>query len=61
MNSQTRALVRTSLAMFAFAGNSLLCRVALKGTAIDPATFPSVPIAVLGGVALVVVRPKSRG
>jgi hypothetical protein len=33
-------LVRTSLAMFAFAGNSLLCRVALKGTTIDPATFP---------------------
>ncbi|HEY3598082.1 MAG TPA: DMT family transporter [Paraburkholderia sp.] len=34
----------TVLAMFAFAGNSLLCRLALKGTAIDPATFTSVRV-----------------
>ena len=105
--------------MIAFAGNSLLCRAALKHTAIDPATFTSVrmlsgaltsgvgyaiwyaalrglkaasaatvqlsvpviaaiggvimlgepitlrllgtSIAVLGGIALVVLRPKSRG
>lgn len=44
MNSQTRVLVLTSLAMFAFAGNSLLCRMALKGTAIDPATFTSIRV-----------------
>jgi len=36
--------VLTSLAMFAFAGNSLLCRMALKGTAIDPATFTSIRV-----------------
>jgi drug/metabolite transporter (DMT)-like permease len=34
--------VITSLAMIAFAGNSLLCRVALKDTAIDAATFTSI-------------------
>jgi drug/metabolite transporter (DMT)-like permease len=44
VNSQTRVLVLTSLAMFAFAGNSLLCRMALKGTAIDPATFTSIRV-----------------
>ena len=31
-----------ALAMLAFAGNSLLCRVALKGGAIDAASFTSV-------------------
>ncbi|MDR5854576.1 DMT family transporter [Caballeronia sp. LZ062] len=35
----------TALAMFAFAGNSLLCRLALKGTQIDAATFTFVRIA----------------
>jgi drug/metabolite transporter (DMT)-like permease len=35
-------LILTSLAMIAFAGNSLLCRMALKHTAIDPATFTSI-------------------
>lgn len=41
-----RGLVLTSLAMLAFAGNSLLCRAALRdpelGPAIDPATFTAV-------------------
>jgi len=32
----------TSLAMIAFAGNSLLCRQALKHTAIDPASFTTI-------------------
>ncbi|MEH6687872.1 MAG: DMT family transporter [Halopseudomonas sabulinigri] len=34
-----RATVLTLLAMLAFAGNSILCRLALKETAIDPASF----------------------
>ena len=34
-----RLLTLTSLAMLAFAGNSLLCRLALKHTDIDPASF----------------------
>ena len=35
-------LTLTFLAMLAFAGNSLLCRIALKNTSIDPATFTTV-------------------
>ena len=35
----------TSIAMLAFAGNSLLCRVALRNTAIDPGSFTCLRIA----------------
>lgn len=38
----TRVIFLTTLAMIAFAGNSLLCRAALKETAIDPASFTSI-------------------
>ena len=34
----------TALAMLAFAGNSLLCRLALRDTGIDPASFTTVRI-----------------
>jgi len=37
-----RTVVLTTLAMLAFAGNSLLCRLALKHTTIDAATFTTV-------------------
>lgn len=46
-----RLFVLTLLALLAFAGNSLLCRLALKDTGIDPATFTSIRI-VSGAVAL---------
>jgi drug/metabolite transporter (DMT)-like permease len=36
--------ILTFFAMFAFAGNSLLCRLALKQTGIDAATFTSIRI-----------------
>ncbi|MDD1509526.1 DMT family transporter [Pseudomonas sp. CNPSo 3701] len=36
-----RTLLLTACAMLAFAGNSLLCRLALKTSQIDPATFTS--------------------
>jgi drug/metabolite transporter (DMT)-like permease len=39
-----RTLLLTALAMLAFAGNSLLCRLALKDTAIDAASFTSLRI-----------------
>lgn len=39
-----RTLLLTALAMLAFAGNSLLCRVALRDTAIDPASFTGLRI-----------------
>jgi drug/metabolite transporter (DMT)-like permease len=41
----TRVVALTSLAMLAFAGNSLLCRLALKHTGIDAASFTSVRLA----------------
>ena len=37
-----RLIVLTSLAMIAFAGNSVLCRTALKHTAIDAASFTTI-------------------
>jgi drug/metabolite transporter (DMT)-like permease len=42
--SRTRVFVLTLLAMVAFAGNSLLCRLALKETGIDAASFTSIRI-----------------
>jgi drug/metabolite transporter (DMT)-like permease len=49
----------TSLAMIAFASNSLLCRLALKQTAIDPATFTFVRI-FSGAIALWLVTKMRR-
>jgi drug/metabolite transporter (DMT)-like permease len=46
-----KLLFLTSLAMVAFAANSLLCREALKHTPIDPATFSSARI-LSGALAL---------
>lgn len=40
--SYTRIITLTSLAMIAFAGNSLLCRMALKHTDIDAASFTTI-------------------
>lgn len=40
-----RTILLTALAMLAFAGNSLLCRLALKSTPIDPATFTLIRLA----------------
>jgi len=48
---RARILVLTALALLAFAGNSLLCRVALHDTRIDPATFTCVRL-VSGALAL---------
>ena len=53
-----RSIVLTILAMTAFAGNSLLCRAALKDTQIDAATFTAIRI-VSGAAALwVIVRMR---
>ena len=46
-----QALFLTLLAMLAFAGNSILCRMALKHTAIDPASFTGIRI-VAGALTL---------
>lgn len=47
----TRTLILTTLAMICFAGNSLLCRLALRDTAIDAASFTAVRLA-SGALAL---------
>lgn len=55
----TRVFILTALAMLAFAGNSLLCRVALRDTPIDAASFTAVRL-LAGALTLwLVVRLKS--
>ena len=59
----TRIFILTFVAMAAFAGNSLLCRLALKQTRIDAASFTLIRI-VSGAIALrliVSMRKKTRG
>ncbi len=52
-------ILLTLVAMLAFAGNSLLCRVALRDTAIDPGSFTALRI-VAGALALwLIVRLRS--
>jgi drug/metabolite transporter (DMT)-like permease len=60
-----RTIGLTGLAMVAFAANSVLCRVALSETAIDPATFTIVRLAsgtgVLSLILLVTQKVKKAG
>jgi drug/metabolite transporter (DMT)-like permease len=61
-----RVVLLTLFAMLAFAGNSLLCRVALRDTAIDAASFTSIRLA-SGALVLAAImlarrsRPTSAG
>jgi drug/metabolite transporter (DMT)-like permease len=59
MMSRTRVFVLTLLAMIAFAGNSLLCRLALKDTSIDAATFTSIRI--ISGALILWLIVRMRG
>jgi drug/metabolite transporter (DMT)-like permease len=54
-----RLILLTLLALLAFAGNSILCRFALKETAIDPATFTLVRI-ISGAVLLWIVTTARK-
>jgi drug/metabolite transporter (DMT)-like permease len=54
-----RVFVLTTLAMIAFAGNSLLCRFALRQTAIDAASFTLIRI-VSGAVCLWIIVQLRR-
>ena len=56
--SYARIISLTSLAMMAFAGNSLLCRQALKHTAIDPASFTAIRLVSGALVLWLVVRAR---
>jgi drug/metabolite transporter (DMT)-like permease len=55
-----RILALTSLAMIAFAGNSLLCRAALNHTSIDAASFTTIRL-MSGAVMLWLVARLRRG
>ena len=52
--SPLRLFTLTSLALLAFAANSILCRLALRETAIDPATFTSARL-ISGALALALI------
>ena len=58
--SYARIIALTSLTMIAFAGNSLLCRVALKHTGIDAASFTSLRL-ISGAAMLWLVVRLRRG
>lgn len=58
--SHARVIVLTSLAMAAFACNSLLCRLALKQTRIDAASFTTIRLA-SGAVMLWLIVRMRRG
>lgn len=53
-----RTIAATSLAMLAFAANSLLCRAALRQTAIDPASFTTIRIGAGALVLWLVMRRR---
>jgi drug/metabolite transporter (DMT)-like permease len=56
---RARVAALTTLAMVAFAGNSLLCRIALRETVIDPASFTSIRL-LSGAVVLMMIVAISR-
>lgn len=57
--SYPRVFLLTSLAMIAFAGNSLLCRAALKHTGIDAASFTSIRL--ISGALMLWLVVRMRG
>ena len=54
-----RIFLLTLLAMIAFAGNSLLCRLALKNTGIDPASFTTIRL-ISGAIMLCLIVGLQR-
>ena len=58
--SRTPTLLLAVLALLAFAGNSLLCRLALKLTGIDPASLTSVRIPSGALTLWLITRSRSR-
>jgi drug/metabolite transporter (DMT)-like permease len=54
-----RLWVLTSLTMTAFAANSILCRLALKSTAIDPASFTLIRLVAGAATLWLIVRVRS--
>ena len=58
--SHTRTFGLTLLAMIAFAANSVLCRIALRHSAIDPASFTAVRL-ISGAIMLWIVTRLRAG
>lgn len=58
--SYARTILLTSLAMLAFACNSILCRIALKHTGIDAASFTTIRL-ISGAIMLWLVAKIRRG
>lgn len=56
----TRLFILTLLAMIAFASNSLLCRLALKQTSIDAASFTFIRIFSGAVVLWLIIRTRRR-
>lgn len=54
-----RLILITTLAMLAFAANSVLCRVALRDTTIDAASFTAIRLA--AGAAVLALLVRARG
>ena len=54
-----RVMLLTTISMLAFAGNSLLCRMALRHTGIDAASFTSIRI--ISGALVLWLIVRSRG
>lgn len=59
MSASAKTVLLTVLAMSAFAGNSLLCRLALKETSIDAASFTAVRL-VSGALALYLIARRHK-
>jgi drug/metabolite transporter (DMT)-like permease len=55
------AIPSATLALCAFAANSVLCRLALRDTTIDPATFSTIRVASGAAMLLLVAVPRDRG
>jgi drug/metabolite transporter (DMT)-like permease len=58
---RARAFTFTLLAMVAFAANSVLCRLALQRTAIDPATFAGIRLAAGAAMLGLILRRAAPG
>lgn len=59
--NKTTVVLLTTVAMLAFAANSLLCRVALRGGHIDAASFTLVRLAAGALILWLIVRLRSGG
>ncbi len=56
---RTTLILLTALAMLAFAANSVLCRLALRHTQVDPASFTAMRLASAALVLWLIVRMRS--